>query len=131
MYTPDPSIVRQLKECDPDLDVRWDARDRRWWVTCLGKDVKKVREPDGSYRPLDHRVVETFRHEAWAYRNKFGKLHMHDKQMHDDNLEAQRRQKAAQRDEFRQYAIEEIHPRVVGVGGANGRNIFSGWSAGA
>ena len=131
MYAPDPNIVRQLKECDPDLDVRWDHREKRWWVTCMGKDVKKVRESDGGYRPLDHRVVEVFRYEAWVYRHKFGRLHMHDKQMFDNNIEVQRKQKDAQRDDFRQYAKEEIHPRVVGVGGVDGRRVFGGWSASA
>ena len=130
-YTPDPSIVRQLKESDPDLDVRWDQTDERWWVTCLGKNAIKVREPDGSYRPLDGRIVTRLREEAWIYRSKFGRLHMHDKQLWQDNAAIKRQEHARQRDDFHYYAKSEMYPRVVGVGGTDGRNKFAGWSASA
>ena len=127
-YRPDPSIVRRLKECDPDLDVRWHDGRGRWIVTCMGKDAITVQEPDGSYRPLDGRIVTRMREEAWTYRHRFGQFHMVDREIAVRNWEAEQRRKAAERDNFRQYAVEEMYPRVFGVGGVSGRSKFTGWS---
>lgn len=129
MYRADRSIVKQLRELDPDLGVRWDRDSERWVVTCQGKDAVVVRNDDNTYRPLDGRIVARMRKEAWEYRSYFGAFHLLDREVHIRNHERQRQREAAERDNFRQYAIEEIYPRVVGVGGAEGRNKFAGWSA--
>jgi hypothetical protein len=122
MYRPDPAIVKQLRESDPDLDVRWDEDRCKWIVTCLGKDTVTVQEPNGDFRPLDGRVVTHMREQAWLYRKHYGALHMIDHEIHQRNYRAEQRLKAARRDEFRQEMIEDGHQRVFGVG------QFSGWS---
>jgi len=124
MYNPDSSIVKQLQEADPDLDLRWDQDRSRWIVTCQGKDTVTVQEPNGSYRPLDGRIVAHMREQAWLYRRHFGALHMIDSDIHRRNFERERRRKVARRDEFRQEMIEDGHQRVFGVG------RFAGWGSG-
>lgn len=57
MYRPDRRIVRYLQEYDRELNVRWDSPSQRWELTWKGKPVARITEPDGSYRPLDERVV--------------------------------------------------------------------------
>ena len=124
MYRPEPSIVKQLQEADPDLDVRWNSDRGRWIVTCQGRDTVTVQEPDGGYRPLDGRIVTHMREQAWLYRRHFGALHMIDSEIHRRNFELERRRKMARNDEFRQEMIEDGYQKVFGCG------QFTGWGGG-
>lgn len=67
---PDEAFVQRLKNYDPRLGVRWVANSpltgkpiNRWEIIRYGDDSKPrhimfVTEKDGSYRPLDNRILE-------------------------------------------------------------------------
>lgn len=122
MYTPDPRIVKYLREYDRDLGARWDDTRDRWWVTWRGKPAQLCQNNDGSFRPLDERAVtKVALSDAWDH--KSGKDYL--KVMTEHNHRLTSAERAKTRDDFRQYIIEEGHQKVFGVG------QFSGWDGGA
>ena len=82
--TPDKRIVRRLKEYDPTLKVHWEWGHNRWFLSVPHKVYSAVRErvltvceQDGSYRPLDERVmVQLMLADSYRYNdiNHFKKL---------------------------------------------------------
>jgi len=67
MYIPDWSMVKRLKDYDSKLDVKWHPQKERWAIVRRVPDkhnlydkeilITHVTNPDGSYRPLDERVL--------------------------------------------------------------------------
>ncbi|HEX7022641.1 MAG TPA: hypothetical protein VF171_07275 [Trueperaceae bacterium] len=68
-------VVRRVKELDPALFVAWNPACRRYEVhdrEARGSTlVMRVQEPDGSFRRLDARVIETLRRNR---RERFGEV---------------------------------------------------------
>lgn len=119
MYRPERRIVKYLQERDPDLNVRWNRERGRWQVTWKGRDAWCVCEEDGSYRPLDERVLTQQRmQDLWQHRSTKDYMRLQQEERH--RIEGLRKHK--QRDDFRQFMVEEGHQKVVGVG------TFTGWS---
>lgn len=85
MYIPDRTIERRLKAYDSKLSVRWMPSKERWGIyrTVASKGnlydrdvlVKTVRNEDGSYRPLDARVLEELRAGDWHRLSRINFLH--------------------------------------------------------
>lgn len=125
MYKADPRIVRYLREYDRELGVRWNRDRGRWQVTWRGKDAWCVCNEDGSYRPLDERVVTQAKlQDIWSHKSAADMLRIQE----EENHRIRGLRKARERDEFHQWAKEEMHPRVVGCGSGGGRFNFPGWS---
>jgi hypothetical protein len=120
VYKPDPRIVKYLKEYDRDLGARW--ADDKWEITWSGKHAWNVCEEDGSFRPLDERVVTQAKlQDLWQHRS--GRELM--KMQSEENHRIEGLNKKGAMDDFRQRVIEEGHQEVFGVG------QFSGWSPNA
>lgn len=64
--TPDRGFVKKLKEISPQLEVEWAQILERWVIWYTGSDgrrwrIHEVKNPNGSFRPLDERVLEMLR----------------------------------------------------------------------
>tara|TARA_R100000306_G_scaffold62412_2_gene69736 strand:+ start:1660 stop:2283 length:624 start_codon:yes stop_codon:yes gene_type:complete len=58
---PGSAFVSMLKEFDSDLSVWWNRIIHKWQIFWNGKKVHTVQNEDGSYRPLDERVIRMLR----------------------------------------------------------------------
>ena len=58
---PDPHFMRKLKQYDPEVKVWFNRVLALWQLFRAGKVIMTVREPDGTFRPLDDRVLTTLR----------------------------------------------------------------------
>lgn len=126
MYTPEPRIVKYLKEYDPHLGARWDANISRWVVTWRGKYAYRCQNDDGSYRPLDERAVTHAKlNDMWQHRTARDYLRVMDEEQHRMSA----KEKARHMDDFRQMCVEDGYKKLVGVGSGGGPSTFNGWSA--
>lgn len=100
--TPDRGFVKQLKRLDPDLDVVWNRFKERWIIIERGKEtgrwhiVMRVQNEDGSYRPLDNRILKDLERVRFMF-NQGVKAFC-------DQLEAEEREEEAQK--VRDYETE-------------------------
>lgn len=63
---PEPSFTKALKSIASGLEVIWNSSIERWIVWYRGSDgrywrIHEVKNPDGSYRPLDERLLTMLR----------------------------------------------------------------------
>ena len=63
---PDRDFVKKLKVISSQLEVEWSASIERWVIWYYGADggwyrIHEVKNPDGSFRPLDDRVLTMLR----------------------------------------------------------------------
>ena len=64
---PPANITRKIKEYDPLLEVWYNRVWCKWMLFREGHPVMTIKEADGSYRPLDHRVLHSLRRaDAWV-----------------------------------------------------------------
>lgn len=64
---PPQNIVRKIKEYDPEIEIWYNRIWGKWMLFRNGYPIMTVKEPDGSYRPLDHRVLTSLRRaDAWT-----------------------------------------------------------------
>jgi len=73
LYTPDSGFIRSLKAMDPGLFVTWNRVKERWIIYekgyQSGRDhiVCRVENEDGSFRPLDNRIIESLSKAKWMW----------------------------------------------------------------
>jgi len=111
VYKPSKRIVAQLKAYDPGLDVVWDAMRERWAVTWRGAVVHHVRNEDGSYRPLDERVVT---HVALIDACRYSSAQAFMREITEHNHRLEERAQAKFSDHVQQVAKEDIYRAVFG-----------------
>ena len=117
MYIPDWSIVRRVQQIDPRLTIRWMPHKERWGIyrRTLSESrtyhqdilVRVVKNEDGSYRPLDSRVLDDLRradmhHRSWA---------RHVAQMEAEQTRSEERRLADLQDDAEAIS-GEIYPQV-------------------
>jgi hypothetical protein len=51
------NVVRKIKDYDPEIDIWFNRVWGLWMLFRRGHAVMTVKNEDGSYRPLDHRVI--------------------------------------------------------------------------
>lgn len=64
----------KIKRYDPALELRWNQRLGRWELWRKGRTqycmVLRVENPDGSYRPIDERLLKYLVYnDGWKYKN--------------------------------------------------------------
>lgn len=118
MPEPSESFVRELKNIDKDLDVKWNKKIQRFMVhhkDRRGKvyPVMRVQYKDGSYKPLDKRTVDAMKYSnRLRHKRPQDILFEIDKENEDNEL---RKQKQIKDDG---YAIAKDMPRgFVNIGG--------------
>ena len=118
MYTPDRSILRKLREYDPRLNARWNRNRERWEVTYDGDTVITVVNDDGSYRPLDERILITV---ALGDSHRMERRGDAARLVQQNNRAIQRKQMAATSD-LVQQTIKEDWRQISGA------PIVQGWA---
>ena len=69
--TPDSYIAREIRKIDPRLRVVWNWNKQRWIIYetgyQTGRDhiVTRIENKDGSFRPLDQRVIKDLERMKW------------------------------------------------------------------
>ena len=110
-YKPDARIVKQLKAYDPYLSVRWDRGRERWVLYYRDWLVSIVQNQDGSFRPLDERlIVHTMAIDAWKHKDGAAMMRV----MNEHNHQLDLKQKRAFSEMVRETAMNELHFGMFG-----------------
>lgn len=116
-YIPDSGFVRELSHWFPShyLSVKWDYRIERWIIWRSPPDeraspIYKVRNDDGSYRPLDKRTIDHLKRMFF--------MTSHELEMHDEVMAEEKRMKEEKKKSFSNEADNYFsdHKRVFTEG---------------
>jgi len=106
----DPCFLESLHRMDGKLEPRWNPKKACWEIYRDGLYVMTVRSKEGSYAPLDNRVLQKlFTIDARRYRNSFDFIHnLH---LEDERLMGMKRK---DQDEFVRACHRDMSPFLRG-----------------
>jgi hypothetical protein len=69
-YNPPKWFIKELQLANPDLTVKWNHRTKRWGIhNPDGSLSHLVQNKDGSFRPLDQRILRKIRIDTFFTHN--------------------------------------------------------------